>query len=469
MSELHSIECEQSLIGSILLQNNLFPLIADKVKAADYFEPIHGELHSICASLINMGKRANPMTVTPFLPADLKIGEMNAKQYVARLAAAGAIPNEIVQLAEMVRDLSDRRAMAGVASELGKAQGGDPGELAGWAIEQLDGIVAARMITGVPSLTLGASVVRAVDSIAKAYQSDGALTGMSFGLKDLDRKTSGLSKGELTILAGRPGMFKTGLALNFSRSLCWAGHAGIFFSLEMGDVSLSRRLLSDMIFDRREVPHFRMKSGRVTEEDFTAITDAGRLMAELPLRIEQQTGLTISTIAARTRQAKRKNGLDFIIVDHMGHIVASDRYAGSKVNEIGETSAGLLRLARELDIAVIALCQLSRGVESRDNKRPTISDLRDSGNIEQDAATVLLLYREAYYLQNAEPKVGTPEYEMWLIKMEACLHDLEIVIGKQRDGGTGSVRAYVDVACNAVRETGWTRDVYADERERFAF
>lgn len=465
----HDIEIEQILIGTLLMDNRHFEAIGAKVIAADLFEPVHGEIFDICAKLIGVGKRANPMTVAQFLPADMKIGELSIRKYLARLVAAGAIPNEIAQIIDLVRDSSDRRSLEGVAIELGKAGSADPGEVAGWAIEALDGIVAARGVTGTPSVDMAGAAVRAVDAIAKAYQSDGALTGMSFGLRDLDRKTSGLAKGELTVLAGRPGQGKTLLALCFARSLCEEGRRGLFFSLEMGDVSLSRRMIADLIFDRREVPHFRMKSGKVTEEDFAAIRDAAVKMGELPLRIEQQSGLTVSTIAARARQMKRKGGLDFVIVDHMGHVQASDRYRGSKVNEVGEISSGLLRMARELDIAVVALSQLSRAVESRDNKRPTMSDLRDSGNVEQDAATVLLLYREAYYLQNAEPKAGTAEYEVWLAKMDACLHDLEIVIGKQRDGSTGSVRAYVDVACNAVRSSGWVRDAYVDERERFVF
>lgn len=469
---MHDIVAEQTLIGLVLIRNEVFPAISENVAAEHFFEEAHQSIWDIVKSLIGMGKLASPITVKEFLPADLKIGELSVQVYMARLAAAACTVSEAPHMAAMVRDLADRRAIVGVAEQLATSKPMDPADLASWGIDELDRIVSQRSMGSVPSLAISASVARAVDSIALAYQNDGKLTGMSWGLSELDRKTSGLAKGELTILAGRPGMMKTGLALNFARALAQAGHSGVLFSLEMGDVSLSRRLLSDMIFDRREVPHFRMKSGRVSEEDFTAIRDAGLDLAKLPLRIEQQTGLTVSTIGARCRQMKRKTGLDFVIVDHMGHVQASDRYAGSKVNEIGEISSGLLRLARELDVAVIALSQLSRGVESRENKRPTISDLRDSGNIEQDAATVLLLYREAYYLQNAEPKIGTAEHQIWQEKMVGCYNELEIIIGKQRDGGTGTVRAYVDVTCNAVRDDGWNRIAAswaADERERFAF
>jgi replicative DNA helicase len=467
----HNIDAEQGLMGAILLNNDAYHRVSDIVEARHFFEPIHKTIWEIAGKLIGAGKLASPITMRTFLPADMMIGEMSARVYLAQLAASAVTIINAPDFARVIRDLADHRGISDLARQVQEQDGSaDPAELAAWAIDGLDGIVAARSLGQVPSLTLQASVVRAVDAAAQAYQSDGALTGLSYGLRELDRKTSGLSKGELTILAGRPGQGKTMLALNFARCLGQASHKGIFYSLEMGDVSLSRRLISDMIFDESEVTHFRMKSGRINEADFHKIRDASEKLAKLPLRIEQQSGLSISQISARSRQMKRRQGLDFIIVDHMGHVQASDRYRGSKVNEVGEISSGLLRLARELDVAVVALAQLSRGVESRDNKRPTLADLRDSGNIEQDAATVFFVYREAYYLQNAEPKPGTPEYDAWQVKMENCLHELEIIISKQRDGPSSTIRAYVDVACNSVRDQGWTRDTWPDAMdERFAF
>lgn len=456
---MHDAEAEQGLIGAVLLHNEIFGAFGEKLTSADFFEGIHAEIWDILGKLIVAGKRADPRSIAAFLPADLKIGEMPIKKYLARLAAEGAIPNHAPQLADMIRDLSDRRAMAGVASELGKAQGGDPSELAAWAIEQLDGIVAARTVTGTPSLTMQESVARTVDTMAKAYQNDGKLTGMAYGLHDLDRKTSGLQRGELTILAGRPGMLKTGLALNWTRALCQAGYRGIFFSLEMGDQALTRRMLSDLIFDEYDLPYFRMKSGRFTEKDFERVRDASMRLKDLPLRIEQQSGLTIAQIGLRARQMKRKGGLDFIVVDHMGHVAASERYRGNKVNETGEISGGLLRLCRELDIGLIALSQLTRGVEARDDKRPNLSDLRNSGDIEQDAAVVMMVYRESYYLQNREPKPGTPEYELWQNKIAACIDRLDIIIEKQRDGSTGLVKTFVSAGCNAVRDENWKREM----------
>lgn len=470
----HDIQVEQEVLGCIFIYNSAYQMVAETVKVEHFFEPLHQEIFDICGKLITMGKAATPTTVKSFMPADYEIQDgMSIGRYLAQLAASATTLVSVRDFATIIRDLADYRSIVAVVEMAATVKGidSDPEKAATAAIDMLDAIIAERTIGQVPSLSLQDSVIRAVDATAKAYESDGALTGMSYGLRDLDRKTSGLAKGELTILAGRPGMFKTGLALNMARALCSAGHVGVFYSLEMGDVSLSRRMISDMLFDHCELPHFRMKSGKINEADFMKIRDASLKLADFPLRIEQQSGLSISQISARSRQMKRRQGLDFIIVDHMGHVQASDRYRGSKVNEVGEISSGLLRLARELDVAVIALAQLSRGVESRDNKRPTISDLRDSGNIEQDAATVMLLYREAYYLQNSEPSTNQEgAYKKWQDDMLQCANDLEIIIGKQRDGATGTVRAYVDVKCNSVRDLGWTRDTWAEPMdERFAF
>lgn len=469
----HDIAIEQELLGCILLYNESYQWICETVRAEHFFEPVHQEIFDICAKLIGMGRVASPVTLKTYLPNDYLILEgMTLSQYLARLSASATTVINSRDYAVIVRDLADYRAILTVAETAMAPKTGEinPVDLATAAIDQLDAIVAERTIGQVPSLTLGASVVRAVDAAAKAYQTDGAITGMSYGLKDLDWKTSGLQRGELTIIAGRPGMMKTGLALNVARALCQAERKGIFFSLEMGDESLSRRIMSDMIFDTKELPHFKMKSGRFDEKDFHSIRDAAERLKDFPLRIEQQTGLTLSQMAARARQMKRRRGLDFMIVDHMGHVQASDRYAGNKVNEIGEVSTGLLRLARELDIGMIALCQLNRGVESRDDKRPNLSDLRASGNIEEDAATVMMVYREAYYLTNREPRAGTPEYETWQSRLVECWNKLSIIIEKQRDGSTGAVEVFVDVKCNACRDVGWTREAWIPAvDERFAF
>lgn len=464
---MHDVVLEQALIGALLMRNDLLPTIAERVKADDFFEPVHQTIFEVCSSLITMGKLANPLTVKPFLPKDMKIGEMGVAQYVARLAAESCTANEAPHLAGTIRDLADRRTIAAVGDELKAAQA-DPSELASWGVEELDKVAISRRVTTTPAVSAGESAARALDAIAQAYQADGAITGISYGLPDLDAKTSGLQRGELTILGGRPGMFKTGIALAFARRMSEAGQKGIFFSLEMKDVQLTRRIFSDLIFETREVPYNRMRAGRVSEAEFGMIRDAAMTLQNWPLQIEQDD-VSLSQIAARARQRQRKHGLDYIIVDHIGHIQVADRYRGNKNLELAEISGGLMRLARELEIGVLALCQLNRAVEARENKRPSLADLRESGAIEQDAATVIFVYREAYYVANQEPRAGTPEHTIWQERMVGCLNDLDIIIGKQRDGPTCTVQAYVNPACNAVRPKGWYRDFNQSATEEFVF
>jgi replicative DNA helicase len=461
------IQTEQALIGGVLMTNELFHRVQNLVEAADFSEELHQRIWEALATLIGMGKMANVLTVRPSL-GDMDVGGVTLQVYLARLAGASCLPSEAPHLAAMVRDLAHRRAIAAVGEQLAKVSAPNPSELAEWGVTELDRIVTCRSAKMTPAMSVGDSGVRALDGIASAYQANGAIIGIPYGLPDLDAKTSGLQRGELTILAGRPGQGKSLVALNFARRMSEAGYRGMFFSLEMKDVAMTRRIFSDLIYEQREVAYSRMRSGRVSEKEFMLIRDAAETVKGWPLHIEQDD-VSASQILSRARQRKAKHGLDYIIVDHLGHVQASDRYSGNKNSEIAEITGSLMRGARELDIGVIALCQLSRTVEGRDNKRPTLSDLRDSGAIEQDAATVLFLYREAYYLQNQEPKVGTPEYDLWQDKMTACINNLDILISKQRDGGTGSVQAYVDVTCNAVRPKGWAREWYQPENQEMAF
>ena len=455
---MHNIEIEQSLIGAILLNNKLFGLTEGCLSHTDFFEPVHSHIWDVCEKLISSGKRANPITIAPFLPADLKIFELSGTQYLARVMAEGAIANDVPQLANMVRDLSDRRAMGAVAGELTKSDVRDPVELAGWAIEQLDGIVAARTVTGVPSLTLSESISRAVDSASAAYARDGAISGLSTGLRDVDKKLLGLQRGELVVLAGRPGSGKTAASLCLARNMAMKGHKGIFYSLEMGDVQLSQRMLTDEMFDVYPAAYTQLRSGRFKERDFEGLREAAIRLQKLSMRIEQQPAMTLGQISARARQEKRRNGLDFFIIDYLGLMKSSGRYAGNRTNEIGELTSGVRALAKELDCVGLLLAQLNRGIESREDKRPNMSDLRDSGNIEQDADVIIMIYREAYYLERKEPPIGTPEYLAWQRDMERCLNELNLIVEKNRMGPIGGIKVYCDIACNAIRDIEWRRE-----------
>lgn len=450
----HSIEAEQLVIGAVLLNNERF---AEAVKPEDFFEPLHRDLWDVCGKLIGAGKRATPMTVRQFLPADLKIGEMSIAQYLVRVVSESPAANELPGLVAIIRDHADRRLIEEVAVEMSKG-GGDPAEAAAWGIEQLDEIVSSRTTVGVPSLTLEQSVVRAIDAAAHAYARDGAISGLTSGLRDLDRKLLGIQRGELMVLAGRPGAGKTAAALCMARNMVRAGHRGIFYSLEMGDVSLSLRMLADEAFDREKVAYSRLRSGSFTEKQFQALRDAELRLQGLPLRIEQQPRVTMGQLAAKARQEKRRRGLDFFVVDYLGLMESSGRYKGNRTNEIGELTAGLRGLAKELDCAAVVLSQLSRGVEGREDKRPNMGDLRDSGNIEQDADVIIMVYREAYYLERKEPPAGSAEHEIWQQKLEKCFNVIQLIVEKQRMGPIGTVECYCDIAANAIRDVGYSRE-----------
>lgn len=447
----HSIDAEQSILGGLLFNNAAFPVVEKIIKPEHFFEPIHKSTYEVISQLISAGKLCNAVTIRSFLPANLSLGELNLGQYIARLAAVGADTINLREYCHSVRDLADLRALRSIANDILQSTNPDPSELGSLAVDAVDSIVAARSTQDSPSLSLGASVARAIDAAALAYQSDGKLLGMPYGLRDVDDKTLGLHRGELTLMAGRPGSGKSMLALTTAKNLAEDGYKGIFFSLEMSDVSLSQRLISDIIFDKREITYHRIRAGKFSDVEFQLLKDAGDQLRDLSLTIEQQAGISFAQIAAKARRKKQRDGLDFVVIDHGGKIALSDRYRGSKVDEIGELSAAVMNLAKELDVGMLMLWQLNRGVESRDDKRPNMSDLRGAGNLEEDAATIVLLYREAYYLQNKEPRPQTPEHVEWQRKLLDCNNSLEILLEKNRHGPTANIKAFVDVKSNAVR------------------
>lgn len=445
------ISCEQQLIGAVLLNNECFGLVESVVEPQHFSEAIHQQLFDVCRSLIRMGKLASPTTIKPFIPADVDIGGMTVSKYLARLAAEATTIVNAKDFAQVIRDLYDLRMIGEVGEQLRPRGGIDPVEQAAWGVEQLDGIVSGRVLESVRAMTMPAAMARAIDAAASAYQNEGKMLGLPYGLSDLDAKTLGAQRGHLVVIAGRPSMGKSAVALGIARNMAYAGYAGVFYSLEMGDIELSHRLVADDIFDQGRMTYWQIRSGRFHESVFQRITEAADRLSKLPLIIEQQPGLSVSQIAARARQRKRRGKLDFMVVDHLGLIASSGRYSGSRVNEIGEMTANLKGLAKELDCAVFLLAQLNRAVEGREDKRPKLSDLRESGSIEQDADTVIMLYRKAYYLERAEPPDGSAEHLVWQEELGRCVNEIHLLIEKQRAGPVGTVKCFVDIGANAIR------------------
>jgi replicative DNA helicase len=461
---MHDVQLEQALVGFVLLNNSAISALEQRVRPDDFFEPLHRQIWEICLQMVNAGKKVSPLTVTSFLPTDLKIGDMPVKQYLIRLAGDSCMPSEASSLADALRDLGDKRAITEIGLVLRDAKG-EPLETASWAIDELDKIASARSDTGTPAVTIRESVVRAIDAAAVAFQHSGKPRGLSYGLRALDERTLGAHPGHLVVLAGRPGMGKTAIALGMARAFAEQGAPVWFYSAEMGDVDLTTRMIADRMWSRhRRLTYWQISAGRYHEDEFQRIVDAGRALAELPVKIEQQPGLTWSQIAARARQHKRRHGLKAVFVDHLGLVKPSGRYSGNKVYETGEITQGAKALAKELEVPVILLCQINRGVEAREDKRPSLSDLRNSGDIEQDADTVMILYRAAYYEGKKEPRAGTAEYQLWVDQMEAIESTLELALEKNRHGPPGVMRFHCDIPCNVVRdEVGDMDDSYLPE------
>lgn len=451
--EYHSLESEQSLIGAVLMNNAAFEVVDDIVQANHFSEAIHREIWEVCASLIGMGKLCSPLTIRTFLRADIEVGTLTLQEYLAALAADAASIINAGDFARIIRDLADRRLIIEVGQELQQSGERDNLALAAWGVDYLDGIVAAQSMSGAPALDMDAALARAVDAAATAYERGGKIRGLSYGLRELDARTLGAAPGQLIVVGGRSSMGKSAMALSIARNFGLGGHRTLFFSLEMGDVDLTTRMISDEMFrPGHRMSYWQIASGRYHESKFQEITDAAMRLRSMPIRIEQQPGLTVAQIGARSRQYKRRHGLAAIMVDHLGLVKASGRYAGNRVYEIGEITGSLKELAKELGIPVILLAQLNRGLEARDDKRPTMADLRSSGDIEQDADTIMLLYRPAYYLAKKEPAAGSAEFLIWTAEMEKLENVLEIGIEKQRSGPTGRVKLFVDIGANAIRD-----------------
>jgi replicative DNA helicase len=451
----HNIELEQALLGAILVNNEAFYRVSDFLEPRHFFEPVHQKLYEIAASLVRVGKTATPITLKTFLPSDLDIAGLTASQYLARLAAEATTVINASDYGRTIYDLAIRRSLIVIGEDVVNAAYDAPvDERPQDQIEQAERNLYELAETGRYDggfQRFAQALTTAVEMAAHAYQRDGKLSGLASGLKDLDRMMGGLQKSDLLILAGRPGMGKSSLATNIGYNVAkaWEGHVradgriestngGIvgFFSLEMSAEQLATRMISE----QTEIPSSRIRRGEIQPADFDRIAETARQMEQIPLYIDETGGLSIAQLAARARRLKRQRGLDLLVIDYIQLLSGSSRRAQEgRVQEVTEITTALKALAKELNIPVLALSQLSRAVESRDDKRPQLSDLRESGSIEQDADVVMFVFREEYYLKNKEPRPGTEEYFKWQTEMEAVHGRAEVIIGKQRHGPTGTV------------------------------
>ncbi|MBR0956954.1 replicative DNA helicase [Bradyrhizobium japonicum] len=451
----HNIEAEQSLLGAILVNNDAFYRVSDFLEPKHYFEPLHQTIYETAGSLIRMGKIATPVTLKTFLPADTDVGGMTIGQYLARLAAEATTIINAQDYGRTIYDLALRRDLIGIGEDMVNVAYDAPVDFAPRAqIEDAERRLyelaeSGRYDGGFQKFSQALAV--AVDLAAKAFQRDGKLSGISTGMRDLDTKMGGLQHSDLIIVAGRPGMGKTSLATNIAYNVAQAyvpelqadgttkaANGGVigFFSCEMSADQLATRIVAE----RTGVPSSHIRRGGISEADFEKIREVSIELQSLPFYVDATGGLSIAQLMARARRLKRQKGLDLLVIDYIQLLSGSGKRASdSRVQEITEITTSLKALAKELNVPVIALSQLSRQVESRDDKRPQLSDLRESGSIEQDADVVLFVYREEYYLAMKEPRPGTPEHEKWQLDMSLAHGKAEVIIGKQRHGPTGTV------------------------------
>jgi replicative DNA helicase len=450
----HSIEAEQQLLGAILTNNDVYDRVASIIGAQHFYDPVHARIYEVAAARIAKNNLASPVTLKAFFEGDAGLEELGGPAYLARLAGSAVSSYAVRDYAQMIYDLAIRRELIGlgrdIAAKAAKVDiASEPREQiveAEQALYQLS--EQGKTDTGFQSFLR--AVTDAVNVANAAYQREGGLAGVSTGLIDMDKKLGGLHKSDLLILAGRPSMGKTSLATNIAFNVAKAYKRGIlpdgqegtieggvvgFYSLEMSAEQLAARILSEAA----EVPSEQIRRGDMTEAEFRRFVEAAKSLEACPLFIDDTPALPISQLAARARRLKRTHGLDVLIVDYLQLVRGSGR-SENRVNEISEITMGLKAIAKELNIPVIALSQLSRQVENREDKRPQLSDLRESGSIEQDADVVMFVFREEYYKEREKP--GDHELEKmatWQAEMERLHGKAEVVIGKQRHGPIGTV------------------------------
>ena len=450
----HSIEAEQQLLGALLTNNDLFDRIASVIKPDHFYDPVHARIFEVASARISKNNLASPVTLKTFMAEDAGLAELGGAAYLIRLAGAAISAFAVRDYAEMIHDLAIRRELITVGNDIAaKATRVDlesePKEQIVEAEQKLYAL-AEQGQTNQGFQSFLTAVTDAVKVANAAYQRDGGLAGVATGLTDLDKKLGGLHPSDLLILAGRPSMGKTSLATNIAFNIARAYKKGItasgeegaidggvvgFFSLEMSAEQLATRILSEVA----EIPSNQIRRGDFTESEFRRIVDAAKELEAAPLFIDDTPALQISQLAARARRLKRTHGLDALFVDYLQLVRGAGR-TENRVNEISEITMGLKAIAKELNIPVIALSQLSRQVENREDKRPQLSDLRESGSIEQDSDVVMFVFREEYYKEREKP--GDNELDkmvIWQEEMERLHGRAEVVIGKQRHGPIGSV------------------------------
>ncbi len=479
----HNIEAEQALLGAILINNEAHDRVAGFLEAGHFYDPLHQQIYETAAKLIAAGKQATPITLkTYFVSAEPTQDGLSVPQYLGRLAGNATTIINARDYGRTIYELATRRQLILVGEDMVNVAYESPVDFPPkQQIEEAEMRLFSLAETGKYGQgfsTFSSALASAIDMANNAYQREGGLSGIATSLKALDSKLGGLQPSDLVILAGRPSMGKTALATNIAFSIARArsrslqqradlaaddpAHDGAvvgFFSLEMSAEQLATRVMSE----QAGIPSEKIRRGLINEDEFRRLVEASREMATLPLFIDQTGGISIAQLAARARRLKRQHGLGLVVVDYLQLLTGSGKRASEgRVQEVSEITTSLKALAKELNVPVLALSQLSRAVENREDKRPQLADLRESGSIEQDADVVMFVYREEYYAERTKPAEGTAEFFDWKAKMEAVSGKAEVIIGKQRHGPVGTVNLQFDA--NVTRFSDLAQDAYLPAR-----
>ena len=439
----NNIEAEQSVIGSILVTNEIFDEISTIISSNNFYDPMHQKIYNAIENLIYKGMLANPITLKNYFEDEKD--DLDVPEYLVKITKFSTSVRQAIEYSKIIYDMFVRRELIKISEQtIDNAKINDLDTSGQNIIENSEKLLFDLAEKGSFSSSLikfDDAMKQTIEMASAAYKNEGGIVGVPTGLRDLDDKLGGLHQSDLIIIAGRPSMGKTSLATNIAFNA--AKHIQdnsrkssiAFFSLEMSSEQLSTRILSE----QARIGSNDIRRGRISDEQFDQFLETSKNIAELPLFIDETPAISIAAMSNRARRIKRLHGLDMIVVDYIQLMRGTTNNKDGRVQEISQITQGLKAIAKELGVPVVALSQLSRQVEQRDDHKPQLADLRESGSIEQDADVVMFVYREGYYLQRKEPREATVEHAEWQAKMNEVAHLAEIIIGKQRHGPIGKV------------------------------
>ena len=454
-----NIEAEQHLLGSVLVNNDIIDEIANIINSEKFYDPIHIKIYEVIENLNSKGMVANPITLKNYFEKNQGLDDVGGVEYLVKLTRFSSSVKQAIDYAKIVHENYVKRELIQISHHIkDDTLNSEEDKTSDTIIEDAEKLLfdlAERGTFSQSFMKFNVALDQSISMAEQAMKNDQGVVGVPTGLTDLDEKLGGLHKSDLVIIAGRPSMGKTALATNI------AYHAAkniqlkekkssiAFFSLEMSSEQLSTRILAE----QSRIKSNDIRRGRISDEQFDKFIETSKNISELPLYIDETPAISIAAMSNRARRIKRLFGLDMIVVDYIQLMRGTFNNKDGRVQEISEITQGLKAIAKELSVPVVALSQLSRAVEQRDDKKPQLSDLRESGSIEQDADVVMFVYREAYYLERKEPRPATVEHAEWQAKMNEVSNLAEIIIGKQRHGPTGNIMLEFEAMFTKFKDT----------------